>query len=209
MPAAQARSLGVPRLEPFVIAAPRVAVATAILVAGCSTPSQPVPTGRCSATPPAGAEAYDSGQALTLIGTYEVVIVGTSVGMNGEADSGQLTLTAADSLHRYNRFILGKPVPGVDRPLAGSYDVWDHRFRPQPARVANGVLSIGCLSEECTDADPLKLRIAWVSPNGFWGQWEDLQTGLGRWVDSAGHVLPNPAGHFCALRVGPVPARDT
>jgi hypothetical protein len=71
--------------------------------------------------------------------------------------------------------------------------------RAQPAEIDSSVLYIGC--RDCTDASPLVLRVRALSASGFWGSWRDYQTGIGYVVDGKGKRAPDPAGHFCAIRV--------
>ena len=53
------------------------------------------------------------------------------------------------------------------------------------------------------DAPVEHLTITAVAPGGFWGWWK-ADPGWGITTDSSTkRVLPDPAGYFCALRVGP------
>ena len=69
------------------------------------------------------------------------------------------------------------------------------------AEVVSGRLYLGC--HGCLDAAAYDLRIIAVTPNEFWGIWEVPINGSGTVLtDSANRVLPNPAGHYCARRLG-------
>jgi hypothetical protein len=138
-----------------------------------------------------------------LAGSFRLVEVLTSFGTDStelHASRLDLTLALADSVtvadSRMRR--LGHR-PRADLRLTGSVR-WPSIERPDTAEVDGLTLYLGC--RDCLDASPDVLTITHVSPRGFWGRWENRQTGIGRAADArTGEWLPNPAGYFCAWRV--------
>ena len=176
------------------------AVIAVLTTTACHSGPTPAPAlATCPATAPSGARPFDSTQALALAGTYELVMLATSRGLAGAADSGRIVLAPTDTLRRYYRHGLAGWIRRGERPLAGTYDPADHRFQPVEAEVEGATLYVGC--RDCNDASPWVHRIQVVAPWGFWGHWEDFQTGIGRLYDTLHRPLPNPSGYYCAWRV--------
>jgi hypothetical protein len=159
----------------------------------------------CSELAPAEARPYeylDDTEAPKLAGTYALTLVTTSAGGRPLYIRNRLWLAPTDSAHQN--------VGQAYRPLAGVYS-WDDTTtqRPVPGstpstgdtvEVVSGRLYMGC--RQCLGRGPTELRIIGVTPNEFWGIWEDPFYSSGDILtDSTNRVLPNPAGHYCARRL--------
>ena len=138
----------------------------------------------------------------TLAGSYRLVTVTTSFGGKPDVARGILRLAVADSATRYAPMFQGSRSPRSDRPLVGTYEA-DGRTAPRSVDSAEyqaGRLYIGC--RHCLDGDPTVYEVGWSGTSGFGGMWRDYQIGIVRAVGPAGPA-PDPAGHYCALRMTP------
>jgi hypothetical protein len=180
-----------------------------LFLLACHGPD-PATAESCAARPPAGSRRFHASIAHELIGTYQLIALYTSSPGTPYRVTGRLVLGAADSLLRYYRPRLGGGwVRTGDRPVAGVYMPTDSQYPQDSVEVEGEVLYIGC--RLCFDASPDHYRIEWVVDSAFGGTWENLQSGIDRAYDSAGHELPNPGGFFCARRLLPhtTPERPT
>lgn len=172
-----------------------------VLVSGCLAPRVPAPIPDCDQRAPSSAIPYDTARFAELGGTYRIVLIGTARGSVGVIATGRLSLEVADTLDRYYRRGWPPIHRMYDRPLIGTYASMDEGSRPDEATLAGDTLFLGCAPGNCLDGWLIRVRVRSVSAEGFWGEWEDRQEGLGRLVDSAGHWLPDPKGYYCARRI--------
>jgi hypothetical protein len=161
-----------------------------------SQPREPWPVD-CPPAAPAGSGPVESEKIESLAGRYQVTLVSLSYGPSHWR--GRLDLEPTDTLRRYYvQTIRGYIKRGV-RPLAGHFrSEGDTTRAPEDAEVENGVLFLGC--RNCMDGSPYQLRLVAQTPDEVWGLWENPETGFEQLTDSAGHLIPNPAGYFCLRR---------
>jgi hypothetical protein len=69
---------------------------------------------------------------------------------------------------------------------------------PLPSRLT-ACFYLGC--RRCEDGSRYALRLFAESNGSLWGFWENPETGYAVPADSAGRLLPNPAGHFRARKL--------
>lgn len=181
-----------------------VAVGIIVALAGACVPApalQPAAT-LCPSAAPAGAGPYwplSGYETRSLAGRYELVSVTSSHGPPESSWRGILTLVATDSLFHPIAPTADDNVPW----LAGNFVLSDSALgtssqRRDTVEVVSGRLYLGC--RHCNDGSPVEYRIIAVTSDGFWGYWEDPQSGFAVTVDSGGRILPNPAGRYCAQR---------
>ena len=137
-------------------------------------------------------------------------MVATSYGTTRRGFRARLLLAPPDTLRRYyperyrhRDLLLGQQVAGV---WTGQNDSTTYQ---DDVSVDGHNFYLGC--RVCLDASPVRFGIERVAATGFWGHWEDPQTGISRVYDTAGRELPNPAGIYCAVRVSDslmVPSTD-
>ena len=156
----------------------------------------------CPATPPPGATPFSDSLAGQLRGAFRLfVVTTTSPGSGPIVDSGwTLNLSAVDSARRAQS--IQRRIGFLPRKhllLEGHAETDSSGRQRQPAEMDDGILYIGC--RDCNDASPTVLRVLGISEAGFWGSWRDYQTGIGYVVDREGKRAPDPAGHFCAIRI--------
>ena len=181
-----------------------------VVLAGCAPlrRSGARPPADCAAKPPADALPFDSTRSTALVGTFRLVQVITSWSTDSaelSATRSWLSLAPTDSAQRATAGDrrLGR-LPRRNLQLIGSWRAAVDTHTYQPAELDAGVLYVGC--RDCTDASPDYLHIAAVGPRGFWGTWQNLQTGIGQAIDGRTHkFLPDPGGFFCAWRDAPRP----
>jgi hypothetical protein len=184
---------------------PRVLLTCLLAICACTNAHsaiQPAPT-VCSPTPPVGARPISDDQVAALAGSFHLVQVNTSFGPTSGHQlvwRGRLRLTLVDSAaraaSRERRF---GHSPRPDLQLAGTLLWRDSTSWTEPAEVDESRLYVGC--GDCLDGSPEVFEMTHVNPEGFWGRWEDYQTGIVRAADErTGEWLPNPAGYFCAWR---------
>lgn len=165
-----------------------------VLLIGCVAPS-PVPEEcpRAFET----AEPLDSVPLERIMGTYEVDMVPTSYGLTRMGAPARLILAPPESLRLYFPNEYRPPAGGLTPVIAGLY-------RPDGAAGTSvveydaGILYMGC--RNCLDGSPDRFRVEQVAATGFWGHWDNPQTGIWRIVDTAGRPLPSPSGIYCAVR---------
>ena len=149
---------------------------------------------------------FESDRWSSLAGTFRLTTVQTSHGGSPLVWRELLTLQRTDSVTRYALRTPMSPLLGKsDRPLIGTAHGDAPNDRPSPAEYEAGRLYVGCRWFQCTDASPLVYVIEWQTSDRFGGTWRDYQSGIVRVFDH-GNPLPDPAGHFCAMRLpGPTP----
>lgn len=175
-----------------------------VLVAAChSGVAAPAPE-RCGARVPATAQHPLVTPVGELAGEYQLIQVRTQPDA-GETTVARLHLMPLDLAARI------KAVGGAARDLAGWLDPvrGDTTWRPgagsrdpdHPGVVlAGNHLRLG--QPGAHDSRVEHLTITAVSREGFWGWWK-AEPGWGVPVEQQGAgALPDPAGYFCALRVG-------
>src|SRR2546428_4869446 len=119
---------------------------------------------------------------LGEVGTFRLVQVITSWSTDSaelSATRSWLSLAPTDSAQRATAG--DRRLGRLSRPnlqLIGSWRAAVDTHTYQPAELDAGVLYVGC--RDCTDASPDYLHIAAVGPRGFWGTWQNLQTGIGQ-----------------------------
>jgi hypothetical protein len=139
---------------------------------------------------------------MRLAGRYRFVAVDTTL-RKGNVGTTDLQLNVADTLQRFYERLLGNYRRVGDKPLAGNFlrrdkkEVFRESVVIQRNPTATVMVSGVC---DCNDATLVYYTIAAITPNGFVGRWHDPQTGIGRIADRNGNYLPDPAGHFCAIR---------
>jgi hypothetical protein len=154
---------------------------------------------------PATAQHPIATRAGALAGDYQLIQIHTQP-VPGLMTVGRLHLAPLDSMARAGaaggaaRDLIGwlEPMQGDSsrRPDAGSRDPSN-----PGAVLAGDHLRLGPAG--AVDAHIEHLTITAVAPEGFWGWWK-AEPALDVTVDTARQrVLPDPAGHFCALRVQP------
>ncbi|HEX6434717.1 MAG TPA: hypothetical protein VFZ87_10765 [Gemmatimonadales bacterium] len=172
---------------------------------GCHPPQSTAVPERCGPAVPATAQHPVVRRAVSLAGQYDLIQV-RSQPVAGITSVGRLHLEKPDSFARAGA------VGGAARDLVGWLDAveGDTTWRPgagsrdlsQPGAVLTGDhLRLG--QPGGLDAPVEHLTITAVAPTGFWGWWK-ADPGWEITTDSTTmRVLPDPAGYFCALRVGP------
>ena len=156
----------------------------------------------CPAAPPPNTTPFSDSLVSDLNGTFRLFVVTTSYPGSGPTiDSGwTLRIASVDSARRAEATQRRIGVfPRKQLQMEGRALPNNAGWQPQPAEVDSGILYMGC--RDCVDASPLVFRPQWRSERGFGGTWRDYQTGIGRVVDREGKWAPDPAGHFCAVRV--------
>lgn len=170
------------------------------LLIGCSRAASVPSPEECPAEITSASE-FDGRSALRLPGRYQVTMVPTSYGTTRRRSLARLLLGPPDTLRRYYPERLHDPRVLWGQQIAG---VWteqlESRVYEELVTFENDMLYLGC--RVCLDASPIYFSIEHMAATGFWGHWEDRQTGLYRIYDTAGRPLPNPAGIYCAVRVG-------
>ena len=154
---------------------------------------------------PASAQHPLAGRAGGLAGDYQLIQVRTQP-VAGQTSVGRLHLSPLDSTSR------AQAVGGAVRDLIGWLETLegDSTGRPDAGSrdaknpgvvLAGNHLRLG--QSGALDAQTEHLMITAVGPEGFWGWWK-AEPGGEISVDSGTqHVLPDPAGYFCAWRVQP------
>jgi hypothetical protein len=164
------------------------------------------PGAGCEVTPPADAFPMAPERIPLLAGVFRLTLVSTSGPTRWwgvsylklrPADSAEVAQSKTRRLGYFRR---------VNLHLIGRQR-WprDSVAHAGPAEMDGGTLYLGC--RDCFDASPDFLTATAVAASGFWGTWHNYQTGIGVLVDKHGHRLPDPAGHFCAVRIDSSAAR--
>jgi hypothetical protein len=181
-------------------------VALSSCLMGCRSVGAPTTAPeRCGPAVPASAEHPITARAIGLAGDYELIQVQTQP-RAGETSVGRLHLAPLDSAERAHA------VGGAVRDLVGWLETeqGDTAWRPNagskdPAHpgavLAGDHLRLG--EGGGPDSHAEHLMITAVGKEGFWGWWK-AQPGWEVTLDEGTkHILPDPAGYFCASRVRP------
>lgn len=166
-----------------------------VVLAGCQRAGAPVPgPARCGPAVPRSAMHPIALHPALLAGEYELTRV-QSQPTSGVSLSGRLHLAPLDSATKAGA--VGGPV----RDLTGWLDLegGDPEGRSE-AVLAGQHLRLGQAGQP--DAPVHILTITAVAPEGFWGWWR-ADPGMAVHTEpGTDRVLPDPAGYFCALRIG-------
>ena len=149
----------------------------------------------------------DDAVAQQMVGSFELSLVVTSFSPEeGGVDDDGVHVSRLDlrlpSEAEVDASTINEIGHGARRSLrlVGSWDWSNGRFPSETAELDADTLYLGC--RDCLDGSPLHLAIADVSTAGFRGSWRDYQTGIGHVVGAqSGEFLPDPAGHYCAVRL--------
>ncbi len=134
--------------------------------------------------------------SLALAGDYELIQVQTQPS-GGRVFAGRLHLAPLDSAARAGA------AGGAVRDLVG----WLERTEDDgltDSRKHRVVLARHHLivdQDGYADGGAHNLEITAVAPEGLWGWWK-ADRGLALTETEGRRVLPDPAGYFCALRLG-------
>ena len=152
----------------------------------------------CSRAAPAESASFDSTRLDVLAGSFNVVLIDTTVGRGGRTLRGSLALRVPDSAS-----------PAARWPLVGSYvsappdtgEAW-RRMEAHDAAAPgvvwrNGSLRLG----EMGDPGGINLFITSLAPGEFRGTWS-RNSGLGVVIDYTGNRRIDAGGFFCAVRTG-------
>jgi hypothetical protein len=180
----------------------RLAVVLSLLWLGLGLTSLRAQELECSRGPPSLSVSYDRAQPERLEGRFRLTLVRVSYEGDGAESLSELSLRRATPPEREEARREGLGYWPRNVTHVGTWS-WSEEYRPFVAEADHAVLYLGC--RNCLDGSPRVLRVAAVAEEGFWGLWRDYQTGIGRVFDSAGNRLPDPAGYFCAERVGKPP----
>jgi hypothetical protein len=168
-----------------------------LIAAACAPRSSalPVPS-RCAPSVPETAQHPISVAPVALAGDYELIQVQTQPS-GGRVTAGRLHLAPLDSAAR------ARATGGAVRDLVGWLERTDGD-PPTSSRNPRVVLARQHLIVDqaaYSEGGAHNLEITAVAPEGFWGWWK-ADRGLGLTETQRGDVLPDPAGYFCALRLG-------
>jgi hypothetical protein len=133
---------------------------------------------------------------LALAGDYELVQVETQPS-GGRVITGRLHLAPLDSAARAGAS--GGPV----RDLVGWVEraEADSLASSRKPRVVLAGQHLIVAQAGYAEGGAHNLEITAVAPEGFWGWWK-ADRGLALTETQTRRVLPDPAGYFCALRLG-------
>ena len=167
----------------------------------------------CGSAPSALGRRFDSTTATRLAGRYRLTLIEESDEGPADRASAALVLLPTDSLHRfYETAAFAGTRRRGDRPLWGWTDFspknafFPHAADPNSRSPdhpgvlvhSTGLLELGVWRG--LDGSSTSLTITQVSDRGFRGTWASDQ-GLIYVNGADGRRLPNPHGHFCALRI--------
>ena len=167
------------------------------LLAACAPQSSTGPApARCGPGVPETAQHPISVAPLALAGDYELIQVHTQPA-GGRVTAGRLHLAPLDSAARAGAS--GGPV----RDLVGWLESADadslRSVRQRRVVLAGQHLLVD--QAEYAEGGAHNLEITAVAPEGLWGWWK-ADRGLALTETVSRRVLPDPAGYFCALRLG-------
>ncbi|HET6779248.1 MAG TPA: hypothetical protein VFH26_10200 [Gemmatimonadales bacterium] len=133
---------------------------------------------------------------LALAGDYELIQVQTQPS-GGRVIRGRLHLAPLDSAARAGAS--GGPV----RDLVGWLEAGDEDSLSRSDRRRVVLAGQHLIVEQGAYAEggAHNLEITAVAPEGVWGWWK-ADRGLALTETQSRRVLPDPAGYFCALRLG-------
>jgi hypothetical protein len=182
-----------------------------LLAASCAGRFSPFPhRDQCDASASSDGVPFDSTRAPSLAGQYRLTVVSDWEDERGRSARGKLTLQRTDTLHRFYESFGKRWYRKGNRPLWGWAELrrkdvmipWtadpashdpDH---PGVLLHSSGGMELGVWRG--FDGSSVDLEIRSVSPNGFAGTWSSDLGIVAMWKD--GRRLPNPHGHFCAVR---------
>ena len=144
----------------------------------------------------------DSAALLHMTGSFRLTLVVTSFRAAWTPPTYRLLLRQPDSSEAAEARIgrVGHR-PRPDLRLVGIAALLDDLSgqRQPNVELDSGIVYMGC--RDCMDGDPLELIVTAADTDGFYGRWRDYQRGIGHAIDESGRRLPDPAGHFCAVRI--------
>ena len=169
-----------------------------MLIASACAPqsSRPPAPSRCGPGVPETAQHPISVAPLALAGDYELIQVHTQPS-GGRVIAGRLHLAPLDSAAKAGAS------GGAVRDLVG----WLERIHGDSltsSRKPRVVLARHHLIVDQSgyaEGGAHNLEITAVAPEGLWGWWK-ADRGLALTETQSRRVLPDPAGYFCALRLG-------
>jgi hypothetical protein len=125
----------------------------------------------------ASAQPFDVDRIELLAGNYELRMVATSYGTTRQVIPARLVLAVPDTLRHYFPDHFRGQHALLGQRLAGILTYWNAGTSSAIEEVflGSGVLYVGC--RICLDVSPDRLQIERVGPIGFWGHWENPQTG--------------------------------
>jgi hypothetical protein len=156
--------------------------------------------GDCAPTARTPTSVVDSIAMRKLVGEFDLTTVITVPGYQEPVRRGRLRLALNDTTNRFYYNTMRGLVRQGNRLLAGTYvsppSTWD------TVTTEGSTLVVGCDFRMCFDGSPDYLTVEQVDDRGFSGSWANAQSGNTRAFDKTGRMLPDPAGVFCARRVG-------
>jgi hypothetical protein len=168
-----------------------------LIAAACAPQSSGLPApSRCGPNVPETAQHPISVAPLALAGDYQLIQVQTQPS-GGRVINGRLHLAPLDSAAR--AAASGGPV----RDLVGWLELTEAdslTSSRKPRAVLAGQHLIVDRSGYA-EGGAHNLEITAVAPEGLWGWWK-ADRGLALTETQTRRVLPDPAGYFCALRLG-------
>ena len=176
----------------------RLAAAVGMLIAtACAPRSGALPSpSRCGPNVPETAQHPISVAPLALAGDYELIQVETQPS-GGRITTGRLHLAPLDSAARAGAS--GRPVRDLIGWLERTED--DSLTSSRKPRVVLAGQHLIIAQAAYAEGGAHNLEITAVAPEGFWGWWK-ADRGLALTETQSRRVLPDPAGYFCARRLG-------
>jgi hypothetical protein len=156
---------------------------------------------------------FDSTNAASLAGRYQLVVISESSNQFSHSDRGPLELFATNATGS-TAGQAASPGRSPGSPLLwGAADMTPHEItipwvynpssrdpnRPGLRVYANGDVDLGGRHEDGTPG--VSMHIESVARDGFGGTWTSVPEGTLP-IDANGKPLPVPHGRFCALRRG-------
>lgn len=178
-------------------------IGLALALAACGPAARlPVEPARCGPAVPATAQHPLAFRPVELAGIYDLILVQSQPSSDSKT-AGRLHLSPLDSVTK------AAAAGGAVRDLAGWLDpaesdsLWPSGVASRNAARPGAVLAGHHLrlgQADYPDGAAHSLTITAVSPQGFWGWWKaDRGVALAT-EPGTGHLIPDPAGYFCALR---------
>ena len=168
-----------------------------LIAAACAPRSNGLPApARCGPSVPETAQHPISVAPLALAGDYELIQVQTQPS-GGRVINGRLHLAPLDSAARAGAS--GGPV----RDLVGWLELaeGDSLTSSRRPRVVLAGQHLIVARSGYAEGGAHNLEITAIAPEGLWGWWK-ADRGLALTETQSRRVLPDPAGYFCALRLG-------
>ena len=193
-----AAQLDPPARAQLMCGAMRLSAALGMFMAAACAPqtSGPPAPSRCGPSVPETAQHPISVAPLALAGDYELIQVQTQPS-GGRVVYGRLHLAPLDSAARAGAS------GGAVRDLVGWLELagGDSLTRSRKPRVALAGQHLIVARAGYAEGGAHNLEITAVAPEGLWGWWK-ADRGLALTETQSRRVLPDPAGYFCALRLG-------